>query len=212
MKEPVSPKEARSTAGGYGVDVQLGRLNGDPCCSRLVHSLIPTRVPGHISRCPTHVNSRVRLSANDLGENVFITRPMTGCRLSSSQLVNAYPTTPPAGPLNILFNPEKLSKSNSPPSDPINSTRGSCNPSSPSFVPASRASFASFPEPLLSLSSNPLKNPSRYSIKMGVRYASAVLDTPRGTILIMGRSWLDMETCANPISRAIWPTKSSWPG
>ena len=109
---------------------------------------------------------------------------MIGILPSSSQLVRAYPTTPPAGPLNILFSPEKLFKSSSPPSLLMNSTRG-------------LRTFPSF-----SFASNPEKNPSRYSRRIGVRYASAVDDTPRGTILIMGSSCDDAETCAKPAARA----------
>jgi hypothetical protein len=38
----------------------------------------------------------------------FDTHPMTGDGSSLSQLVNAEPTTPPAGPDKMLFNPEKF--------------------------------------------------------------------------------------------------------
>jgi hypothetical protein len=38
------------------------------------------------------------------------TDPMTGEGFSLSQLVSAYPTTPPAGPERILFSPEKFCK------------------------------------------------------------------------------------------------------
>ena len=119
---------------------------------------------------------------------------MIGIFLSSSQLVNAYPTTPPAGPPSILFSPEKLVKSNKPPSLPMNSTLG----------------LRTFPS--RSFASTPAKNPSRYSRRIGVRYASAVDDTPRGTILIMGRSCEDGETCAKPTSRASAASCSSCSG
>jgi hypothetical protein len=36
--------------------------------------------------------------------------------------------------------------------------------------------------PSLSALSNPPKNPSRYLYNIGVKYASAVADTPRGTV------------------------------
>jgi hypothetical protein len=38
----------------------------------------------------------------------FGTYPMTGDGFSLSQLVNAEPNTPPAGPDKMLFNPEKF--------------------------------------------------------------------------------------------------------
>lgn len=112
---------------------------------------------------------------------------MIGYFLSASQLVSAYPTTPPAGPLRMLFKPEKLLRSKSPPSLPMNSTRGL------------------FIRPSFKFVSKPWKNPSRYSRKIGVRYASAVDDTPRGTILIMGSNCEDSETWVNPTSRASLP-------
>ena len=40
--------------------------------------------------------------------STFGTYPMTGDGFSLSQLVSAEPTTPPAGPDKMLFNPEKF--------------------------------------------------------------------------------------------------------
>jgi hypothetical protein len=47
---------------------------------------------------------------------------------------------------------------------------------------------------------------------MGVRYASAVEETPRGTALIIGRSCADWETCKKPTERASEPIARSWSG
>jgi hypothetical protein len=46
-----------------------------------------------------------------------MSKPMTGIRRSSSQLVSVHPTTPPAGPDRILRRPLKVRTSVSPPSD-----------------------------------------------------------------------------------------------
>jgi hypothetical protein len=118
------------------------------------------------------------------------TYPMIGLRSSSSQLVNAYPTTPPAGPLRMLFNPLKLFKSSRPPSLPMNSTLG------PSVL-------------VFNLGSKPLKKPSRYDRSTGVRYASAVLLTPRGTSRIIGSKAALSLTCVNPMDLASRPTSCS---
>jgi hypothetical protein len=43
-----------------------------------------------------------------------MSNPMIGVRTLSSQLVKLYPTTPPAGPLKILFKPVNNMSTRSP--------------------------------------------------------------------------------------------------
>lgn len=190
QKQSIAESEARTSPSSNSVDIKLRRLNRDTRRRGLVHDFVPTVETRHVGRGSAHIDSVYKL---DLSFGPFTqptqtkTHPMIGYFLCSSQLVRAYPTTPPAGPLRILLSPEKLSRSRRPPSLPMNSTRG--------LVIC----------PSLSWASNPLKNPSRYSRRIGVRYASAVDETPRGTTLIIGSSCDDSETCVNPISRASFP-------
>ena len=68
-----------------------------------------------------------------------ISKPMTGHRSpKSANVVYAYPTTPPAGPLSIDRHPLNLSTGVSPPSDCMNSTlrflRPSLKPEAKPFI------------------------------------------------------------------------------
>mmetsp|Transcript_5617 Transcript_5617/g.18553 ORF Transcript_5617/g.18553 Transcript_5617/m.18553 type:complete len:216 (+) Transcript_5617:1531-2178(+) len=115
--------------------------------------------------------------------------PSPSVSVSSSKVVSAYPTTPPAGPERIALYPLNLEAGVNPPSDCINETATSPSPSS-----------------------NPERNKSRYSFVFGVKYASTLAVCPRGTARTIGTSWLDNETCSNPNSVASSPISFSWSG
>ena len=90
-------------------------------------------------------------------------------------------TTPPAGPDRIASLPWKKRADDRPPADDMNRRRGPPSASAPS----SRATR------------------STYRRRIGVRYASATVVSPRGTNFTSGIvSWL-VETCAKPSARAM---------
>lgn len=86
VKHAVSESQARSTAGGDSVDVELWALDRDAGCRRLVDHLILAVEPRDIGRSTSNIESDCKSSTPRQREGAY---PMTGARSLASQLVRA---------------------------------------------------------------------------------------------------------------------------
>lgn len=113
-----------------------------------------------------------------------MSKPMTRSNPACPD-VRAMPTTPPAGPDSTASLPRKCAASRSPPLDCMNISRTD--------------------------SSSPATS-STYRRRIGERYASTTVVSPRGTSLISGLTSCEQLTWVKPASRAAAATAVSWAG